>query len=548
MVFDLRGVRTADILKTTTVKITVYIPALLVLLTLLASGEKAEAGLFRSEPDSIALFFDQEELRLPGESFRIGIISWHRNGRTKKSTGLAGGTRLWWNYRVEVTGGTFSGGKVTVNEQLIPSKGKYISIKAYPRKRETLACELILPLNYETEIIYRPVEDFDKAPGSEIKGELVARFDNGAERVYENLRNNRAAGYYRFWADGGTWHKGRFVIEPDFLRIRDHRSVFYVESLRNLEITDTFSVLLDYRHDYDLSFRGSSGSFGFSGSDGFRGATGNPGGHGEPGQDGEWGYDGPDVAVWSDLYYDSLLRCNLLYVFARNSFTGEEFRYLINPDGGSLEVVSRGGDGGDGGEGGDGGPGGNGRDGEKWKEKIKVKKIEKQPFREKKTRRESRKVTNKEGKEEEVEVDVEFEEIVYRDVEVWVEEEIEKQGPGEDGGPGGWGGPGGLGGPGGYGGNISLYFTEDAWPYRHIVKARAPGGDGGRHGHGGNGAPGGEGGDGNPSGSRGPSGLPGPEAIGWADDGRSGRIIFGSTEEFFFYRTAGGDAPEEDLH
>ncbi|HPJ79771.1 MAG TPA: hypothetical protein P5086_01335 [Prolixibacteraceae bacterium] len=514
-----------------------YFYALTAVVMFLVAPMQVQAGLFRSQPDSITLFYDRGELLLPGESFRIGVISHMKNGKVKRSTGLAGGTHLWWNYRVEVTGGSFSGGKVTVNERLVPSKGKYISIRVYPRKQPVLVRELLLPLNYETEIVYRPVEDFDKAPGSQVKGELVARFDNGMVRVYEDLRNSRAAEYYRFWADGGSWQRGRFVIEPDFTLIRDHRSDLFVESLRSQGVTDTFSVWLDYRHDYALSFRGRSGGMGFSGMNGFRGGEGQPGGHGEPGQDGEWGDDGPDVSVWADLYYDSLLSCNLLYLYAKNLFTGEEFRYLVNPDGGSLEVVSRGGDGGSAGDGGDGGPGGKGRDGEKWKEKVRVKKVEKQPFKEKRTRREVRKVTNREGKEEEVAVDVEVEEVVYRDVEVWVEEEIERHGPGEEGAPGGWGGPGGLGGIGGYGGNITLYFTADAWPYRHLIDARAPGGSGGKHGNGGMAGPGGPGGYGNPPGSAGPSGRPGPEAIGWAEEGHSGNILFGSTEEFFFYQS-----------
>lgn len=521
-----------------TVKTAANISSILLLLVLFLDGTPVQAGLFSSRPDSITLFYDRGELLLPGESFRIGVISYLKNGKTKKSMGLAGGSHLWWNYRVEVKGGDFNGGKVTVHEQLVPSKGKYISIRVYPRKQPELARELLLPLNYETEIVYRPVEPFDKAPGSQIRGELVARFDNGMERVYDDLRNSHAAGYYRFWADGGSWQRGRFVIEPDFTRIREHRSDLYVEALRNQGLTDTFSILLDYRHDYAMWFRGRDGMQGFSGNNGFRGSAGEAGGHGAPGQDGEWGYDGPDVHVWADLYFDSLLQYNLLYIYAENLFTGEEFRYLVNPDGGHLEVVSRGGDGGDGGDGGQGGQGGTGRDGEKWKEKIRVKKIEKQPFKEKSTRREVRKVTNREGKEEEVEVDVEVEEIVYRDVEVWVEEEVEKQGPGEDGGPGGWGGPGGLGGFGGYGGHISLFFTEDAWPYRHLIEARVPGGSGGRHGRGGLGGPGGPGGYGNPSGNAGSPGMNGPEATGWADDGPSGRVIYGSTEEFFFYQPA----------
>ena len=38
-----------------------------------ASGHEAWAGLFRSEPDSIRLFYEEATLRLPGESFRIGV-------------------------------------------------------------------------------------------------------------------------------------------------------------------------------------------------------------------------------------------------------------------------------------------------------------------------------------------------------------------------------------------------------------------------------------------------------------------------------------------
>ena len=501
-----------------------------------AFSQEASAGLFRSVPDSIRLFVEEEALRLPGESFRIGVEARHRNGKVKRTTGLAGGSQFWWNYRVEVTGGTFSSGKVTVKEQLMPSAGKYISIKVYPKKHAGLAKVLLLPLNYEIAIEYRPVSGFDKSPGSHIRGELVAYFDNGASRVYDDLRNNRAAEYYRFWADGGVWDNGRFIIEPDFTRIREHRSDLYVESLRNTGVTDTFSVILDYRHGYQLSFRGNSGFHGSSGSSGISGGPGQHGQDGYPGQEGEWGYDGPDISVWTDLYFDSLLNCNLLYVYAENSFTGEEFRYLINPDGGSLAVESRGGDGGYGGSGGHGGSGGDGREGEKWTETRIEKRMVKQPVVQKVIRKEKRKITGPDGKEQEIEVDVEVEETVYKDVEVEVEVKVEKQGPGEDGGSGGWGGPGGFGGLGGYGGNISLYFTDDAWPFKTLIEARSVGGSGGMHGSGGSGGPAGRGGYGNPPGRNGAPGRNGPSAIGWADDGEGGTILYGSTEEFFFYR------------
>ena len=512
-----------------------------ILTTILWSGAiilkpETSAALFNSRPDSIRLVYNEQQLRLPGESFQVGVIAFYKKGKVRKTTGMLGGSVFWWRYKMEVTGGNYNSGKVTVSERLIPSKGKYISIRAYPRKHPELAQNLLLPLNYETGISFRPVNAFDKSPGSKVKGEIIARFDNGMVRVYKDLKNREASDGYEFLTSGGSWDRGQFTIEPDFEKIVDHQSNLTVHSLRNLSVSDTFSVLLDYKHDYTLSFSGRSGSIGFSGSDGRHGSPGNHGEGGSPGQDGEFGEDGPDIGVWADLYRDSLLGVDLLYVFVQNFRTNEEFRYLINPEGGSLAVHSRGGNGGFGGSGGDGGAGGNGRDGEKWMEKHKEKKIIQKPVTRKVVKKEKRKTTNAEGKEVEIEVDVETEVTVMVDQEVEVEVTVEKQGPGENGGHGGWGGPGGLGGPGGYGGNIDLYFTPDAMPWKNRIIASSSGGSGGMHGSGGHGGPGGSGGQGNPDGRNGFRGHDGPSAPGSAEDGYPGEITMDSTEEFFFYK------------
>jgi hypothetical protein len=499
-------------------------------------------ALFKSIPDSVQIVFNEKQLRLPGESFQIGIIAWYKNGKIKKTTGYSGGSVFWWRYKVEVTGGNFSSGKITVNERLIPSRGKYILIRAYPKKQPQLVKELLLPLNYETEIKFQPTNEFDKSPGSRIKGNLTARFDNGTERVYEDLDSKKASDYYEFLAYGGTWNRGQFIIEPDFTRIVDHHSDLLINSLRNRLVSDTFSVLLDYKHGYRLSFTGISGSNGFHGRDGRNGSPGENGEYGYPGQDGEPGQDGPDIGVWADLYRDSLLNTDLLYVFTQNLWTGQENRYLINPMGGSLTVITRGGDGGFGGTGGDGGDGGNGREGRKWIEKHKEKKTEKKPVVKKVIKKETKKITDPDGKEREVEVEVEKEETVLEEVVVWVEVSEEKQGPGENGGNGGWGGPGGLGGPGGYGGNISLYFTEDAMPYKQSIISTSKGGSGGMHGSGGHGGHGGQGGEGHPDGRHGFTGHEGPSVIGSEENGYPGKITIGSTEEFFFYRPVETDS------
>lgn len=497
----------------------------------------ASASLFHSVPDSIRVVYDQKELRLPGESFRIGIIAYYRNGKIKRTTGYAGGSVFWWKYKVLVSGGRFNSGKITVNEQLMPSKGKYILLEVYPRKQVQLKKTVLLSLNYETDIRFIPDPGYEKSPGSRIRGIITAYFDNGAVRSY-SPGNRKDASLFHFLTDGGSWKDGRFTIDPDFTRITDHRSSLTVYSNRNTSVADTFAVLLDYVHDYKLGAQGNSGIRGFSGSDGKPGSSGYDGQDGSPGQNGEWGYDGPDIDVWADCYFDSLLHYNLMYIFAQNVWTGEEFRYLVNPDGGSFTVISSGGDGGWGGTGGNGGIGGEGREGRKWIEKRIEKKMVKQPVVKKVIRKEKKKVLNSEGKEVETEVEVEAEETVYVDVEKEVEVEIERQGPGEDGGHGGWGGPGGLGGPGGNGGTIHLYFTEDALPYKDVIIAGSPGGMGGMHGGGGRGGQGGQGGQGHPDGRHGHRGQDGPSAPGRAEDGLDGTILTGTTNEFFFYKTA----------
>ncbi len=508
---------------------------ILFLFILVVSGmnNTSRADLFFSKIDSFQVILNNDQLKLPGETFDIGILSFHKKGKTRKTTGLAGGSVFWWNYKIEVKGGTFQSGKITVNRQLLPSKGKYIEIEVYPRKQPELSQRILLPLNYETEIYFKPTNNFDKAPGSVIEGEIVAKFDNGITRRLSKFNRNRKIENYVLSGSGGRWNKESFFIEPDFLNIENHSVHLFVQSLLNPELCDTFSVLLDYKHSYRLQFAGMDGNPGFSGSNGSDGFTGYHGNDGEYGQNGEMGYNGPDVGVWSDMYFDSLLNCYLLYVYAENFQTGKEYRYLINPDGGNFTVISEGGNGGRGGEGGNGGNGGRGIDGKIWYEQKEVEKIVKKPQTRKVEKKITRKITDENGKEKEIEETVWEEETYYVDA---IEHEIitiEHHEPGEPGGDGGNGGGGGFGGPGGDGGNIYFYFTEDSRPLENLFIANNDGGSGGMHGNGGRGGNGGSGGLGNPNGPDGRQGRNGMSALGWAPDGWQGNIYRQATPEFY---------------
>ncbi|MDP3431377.1 MAG: hypothetical protein Q8T04_00205 [Bacteroidota bacterium] len=224
---------------------------LIILSSILFSGVNCTAAnfLFAPKIDSIQLVFDDQQLILPRESFRIGIISYYKNGKVRKTVGLSGGNVWWLRYKVEVSGGTDFSGRISVNEELI-------------------------------------------------KGELLTEFNNGQIRICSDLRNSRESENFQFLGKGGLWKNGRFTIEPDFTLIENHRSSLIVNSLRNKSVTDTFSVLLDYKHM--ITVRSEGGSGGMHGSGG-SGGHGGRGGYGNPnGSSGLNGQSGPSAIGWAE--------------------------------------------------------------------------------------------------------------------------------------------------------------------------------------------------------------------------------------------------------
>lgn len=499
--------------------------------------------------DSLKIEYDKNQLVLPGEKFSISITSFHADGKVRKTRGVPGGNVSWGRYNVYVGGGRFVNGKIEVNEKLVPSIGKYIEVEVSPKKNPEIQERLLIPLNFETSIKFMPEEPFEKSPGSEIEGRILSVYDNGVSRISEKLRTNFQTKNIEILTSGGRWQKGKFRIDPDFLNIENHTARLVIKPVLNPSVSDTFSVFMNYKKHYSLNFNGHSGTWGFSGTSGSNGGTGCHGGDGGFGQDGESGENAPDIGVWADLYFDSLLNCNLLYVYAQNLWSGEEKFLLINPEGGKLEINANGGSGGRGGDGGIGGNGGNGLDGEVWFETVVVEKIEKQPQSQTVTKKEKRQVTDADGNTTEIEVDVQTTETIYVDVVVQENVTIRHEGPGQNGGDGGHGGGGGFGGPGGDGGYIYFYFTDDAEPFEYLFAVNNRGGSGGFHGSAGIGGSGGSGGNGNPPGARGMNGAFGPSPVGiTASSGYRGKIFRDKTEEFFFYQTAESENAEALEH
>ncbi|WP_321286673.1 hypothetical protein [uncultured Sunxiuqinia sp.] len=111
-------------------------------------------------------------------------------------------------------------------------------------------------------------------------GEVVSLFNNKVVQIYDKLRIKKEADNFIFIPQGRDWDNGKFTIDPDFRNIDNHRVGLIVNSKTNQAVSDTFSILLNYKHDYRLNLYGRSGYSGHNGSDGSDGSARYHGGNG----------------------------------------------------------------------------------------------------------------------------------------------------------------------------------------------------------------------------------------------------------------------------
>ncbi|MGF7139324.1 hypothetical protein [Roseimarinus sediminis] len=445
---------------------------------------------YHQKIDSFKIVCDSEVLRVPGGSFPIGIIVYQNNGKVKSTIDPRFFNTLWGKFEIDIEGGSYSNGSLFIDETLLPSKGKHVSISINPYGAPKMKQKLILPLNYEEKIQLIPITDVVPTPGYSFRFKMLVSFNNGEELEILNRWNSRFSHLFEFENEGVSIKESRCYIEKDFNKLNKHQISITARPLRNPDISYTYTLAMDYKAEQRFVLGGSDGYHGSNGRDGSDGSSGADGRHGENGRDGGNGDDGPDMGVWVDYYFDSLLAAPMLYVYGENLWTGKSYHFLINTNGGLLHVISHGGSGGTGGRGGDGGDGGDGNAG-RWRERTVV-------------------LSDSTSK-----------------VERW-------QGRGQDGGDGGDGAYGGYGGNGGDGGNIYVYFTDDAAPYRQLIVPDSNGGWFGTGGFGGSAGSAGDGGQGDPKGRDGSSGNTGSSGNS-GDWGSSGTVSYGTVEELVTY-------------
>jgi len=192
-------------------------------------------------------------------------------------------------------------------------------------------------------------------PGSTVSIGFMNTYSNGKIKMTKGLLHGTVSwSNYSITVEGGTFEKGKIKISDDPRFIHDDKLILKVK-WNGIPITNgTYEIGLDYKGKHVVSYSGRPGR---NGSDGSRGRS-NYDGNGDAGYDGLPGEDGERGEVVS-IYADTVtVRGVEMLKVATVGEYGRIERFIINPSGGKLNVISNGGSGGKGGDGGSGGDGG----------------------------------------------------------------------------------------------------------------------------------------------------------------------------------------------
>jgi hypothetical protein len=175
---------------------------------------------------------------------------------------------------------------------------------------------------------------------------------------------------YRFEASIAVVDEDGVVTLPSDPRLLDGKTPHVrITAAGTTAPAAELDVPVRYDVAYTAIYAGAAGTNGMNGFDGLAGADGSPGsfdpnapsagGNGGNGTDGDNGGDGGDGSPGPDVRIRIALEAGprpLLRI--RASEAGRDHFFLVDPQGGSLNIAVRGGSGGDGGRGGTGGRGG----------------------------------------------------------------------------------------------------------------------------------------------------------------------------------------------
>lgn len=404
--------------------------------------------------------YDHSALRIPGKNFAIGLVVPGDGRQAPDTIGYPGSGSGWSKYRITVDSGSFSGGKIRLARSNLYKKGDSVIVTIYARKwllggkGKWLATRRI-PYNYEDSITLLTSGNSGRSPGDHVQFGVRTSYNNRqfADQWFPAKKKNR--NNFSFTFEGGhlSKSKGDLKIDTDPTRIVNDRVRLIARLARDTTISDTLQFLLDYTAQYQCRIRSAT--------------------------------RGHDLGVAADAYYDSIIHTTLLKIDVLDSTAKKSYHYLVNTNGGSLTLSTRGADGADGRGGFDGTLGSAGSTGT-------------------------------------ISVDVQTTTAADGTIQTTT---TTTQGPGGNGGDGGNGEDGKDGDNGANGGDIIVHYTKAAAPFLNKITALSQPGTGGSGGRGGTGGSGGSGGSGNPSGSDGRRGNDGRNGFD-GTAGKAGKVSF----------------------
>lgn len=412
-----------------------------------------------SLPNKYAIRYDPSVLRTPGHALPIGVLIIAGPHDTTRTDGYLAGNEKWSKFHVEVDSGSFSNGKIRIKGTKDYKRADSITVSLYTRKwflggKGKFLFAQKIPYNYETGVSILSSGNYSRAPGDHIKFGIRTQYDNHQfTDKWAPLKKHFSDYVFGYQGVHISKSKGDLKINDDPTGfIRDQVALSAGLAKAPL-LTDTLHITLDYVAAYKCTIQ-STGV-------------------------------GHTLTVKADVFDDSIIHARLLRVAVNDAEAKRTYNYLVNTNGGSIIITSKGADGMDGRNGDDGQAGADGSMGQ--------------------TTFDTETTTAPDGSVQTTTTSV--------------------QGPGGDGGSGGNGEDGKSGDNGSNGGNITVIYTAAVSPYLSIIKAVSIPGKGGSGGLGGQGGAGGNGGSGNPNGSSGLRGLDGNR--GWdGTDGHAGNISF----------------------
>src|SRR6202000_2449671 len=223
-------------------------------------------------------------------------------------------------YHIEVDSGSYSGGKVKLHASKVYKKGDSVIVNVYTRKwflggRGKFLTTRKIPYNFEDSIAVMTDGNSNRFPGGHIKFGVRTFYNDKqfADLWYPVKKKNKNDFLLGF--DGGhlSKKKGDWKLDPDPTKIHGDKVQLYAALAKAPAIRDTMGWMLDYKSRFQCNILSAA--------------------------------DGHELNVSVDVFDDTIIDAKLLQIEVHDGTTNRTYNYVVNTQGGSINISSTGADG-----------------------------------------------------------------------------------------------------------------------------------------------------------------------------------------------------------